>query len=100
MPVGDALMGFLVYALALFLSQNSKGSQFLLELSRGPLHSLMMVEKNSSQRSEGRTNKASISALGTLLLPNLKRSSPVVSKQEEDGIKDSIGSNYSDLFLF
>ena len=100
MPVGDALMGFLVYALALFLSQNSKGSQFLLELSRGPLHSLMMVEKNSSQRSEGRTNKASISAPGTLLLPNLKRSSPVVSKQEEDGIKDSIGSNYSDLFLF
>ena len=72
MPVGDALMGFLVYALALFLSQNSKGSQFLLELSRGPLHSLMMVEKNSSQRSEGRTNKASISAPGTLLLPNLK----------------------------
>ena len=53
MPVSDALMGFLVYALALFLSQNSKGSQFLLELSRGPLHSLMMVEKNSSQRSEG-----------------------------------------------
>ena len=62
MPVGFDLMGSLVYALALFLSQNSKGSQFLLEISWGPLYSLMMVEKNSSQRSEGQTNVASISA--------------------------------------
>lgn len=37
---------------------------------------------------------------GTVLLPNLKRRSFTVSNQQEDGIKEPIGSNYSDLFLF
>lgn len=56
--------------------------------------------KISSWRSDRWKDRTSISAPSALQPPNPKKSLPTVSNQQEDGIKDSSDSNYSDLFLF
>lgn len=95
-------MCFLAYPLPLLISF-SKPHQvtgFLQSLIRAFALTLTTVEKLAL----GEAMKERIWHLpppsGRLLLPNPNRSSLTVSNLQEDGIKDSIGSNYSDLFLF
>lgn len=85
--------------LPMTFSKSSQVTVLLQSLIRAFMLTLMTVEKLAVGEVINKRLWHLLLPSGMVLLPNLKRNALTLSNQQ-DGIKASIGSSYSDLFLF